>query len=336
VEVILFTHPVFALHDTGAWHPERPARLDAAERGVVSSGFAVRRIAPGEIDVELLHLVHRPEYVEAIRRFCAAGGGALDQDTIAVPDSWEAALRSAAAGVEAIDQLRTNDDATAFLAIRPPGHHALVNQAMGFCIFNNVAVSAAVLRAAGARVAIIDWDVHHGNGTQDSFDEDPEVLYVSLHQYPFYPGGGSVVEVGVGPGEGTVVNIPVPAGTGGDVYREAFDRLVGPVLAQFKPEWILISSGYDAHEDDPLAEIRLLDSDYGFMASTLRRFAPPNRVITFLEGGYHLPAITLATAATLRGLAGTHEDGATRRSPDGSHIALERAVEITSRHWDVD
>jgi acetoin utilization deacetylase AcuC-like enzyme len=335
VEVIYLTHPVFALHDTGAWHPERPARLEAAARGADSSGLHIRRVDAPSIERTALELVHRGDYIDAVERFCRAGGGSLDPDTVAVADSWEAALRSAGAGAEAIRLLEASDDTTAFLGVRPPGHHALVNRAMGFCLFNNVAVAAASLRERGQRVAIVDWDVHHGNGTQDSFESDPGMLYLSLHQYPFYPGGGAVDETGVGTGVGSIVNVPLPAGTGGDVYREAFGRLVMPVLTQFAPDWILVSAGYDAHEEDPLAELRLLAQDYGFMASQLATLLPPNRIITFLEGGYHLPAITTSVAATLRGFAGLTEDRAPRRSPVVSWEMLEEAIAVAARSWDV-
>jgi acetoin utilization deacetylase AcuC-like enzyme len=281
-------------------------------------------------------LVHRPEYIDALARFTRAGGGSLDPDTVASPASWEAALRSAGAGLEAVSRLEHANNSTAFLAIRPPGHHALPNRAMGFCLFNNVAVTAAHLRSAGARVAIIDWDVHHGNGTQDIFEEDPDVLYVSLHQYPFYPGGGAVDEIGLGKGMGSVMNIPIPAGTGGDVYRAAFERLVGPVLRQFAPDWVLVSAGYDAHEDDPLAEVRLLAGDYHFMAHQLTSIVPASRVITVLEGGYHLPAITSSVSATLQGLAGTGpEQNETRRSPSVSWESLEQAVAVAAETWSV-
>ncbi len=335
MEVIYYTHEIFSRHETGSWHPERPARLEAAERGVTTSGLVVHRVSPPEVDRSVLELVHRPEYVRAIERFCRGGGGALDPDTVAGPDSWEAAIRSAGAGVDAATVMSDHPDATAFLAVRPPGHHALSNRAMGFCLFNNVGVTAAFLRQRGDRVMVVDWDVHHGNGTQEMFEETRDVLYLSIHQYPFYPGGGALDEVGVGEGEGTVINVPMPAGTGGDVYRAAFERIVNPVMSQFKPDWVLVSAGYDAHEADPLAEQRLLAPDYGFMAARLSGMIPPNRIITFLEGGYHLPAITTSVSATLRGYAGDQEQVTTRRSPSVSWEALEEAVAMTARHWKV-
>jgi acetoin utilization deacetylase AcuC-like enzyme len=336
VDVFYITHPAFARHDTGAWHPERPARLQAVQRGVDASSLPVETVEAPVVDRSLLELVHRPRYIDAIRKFIDAGGGALDPDTVAGPESWDAALRSAGAGPAAVDLLRDRSDTTAFLAVRPPGHHALIDRAMGFCLFNNVAVTAAMLRRSGERVAIVDWDVHHGNGTQDTFRADPDVLYVSLHQHPFYPGGGEVHERGEGAGEGYVVNVPVPGGTGGDVYRSAFERIVAPVVAEFAPDWILVSAGYDAHEDDPLAEIRLRSADYRVMAATLSGILPVNRIVTFLEGGYHLPAISASVASTLRGLAGLEsEDDTHRTSSSAGWEALEAAVAVARRSWDV-
>jgi acetoin utilization deacetylase AcuC-like enzyme len=335
VDVFLVTHPAFALHDTGMWHPERPARLEAAERGVMTAGLTVHKVEAPEVERAVLELAHRPEYVDAIGRFCRAGGGALDPDTVAVAESWEAALRSAGAGPAAVGLLDLAPDATAFLAVRPPGHHATRNRAMGFCLFNNVAVTASLLRSRGERVAIVDWDVHHGNGTQEIFESDKDVLYISLHQFPFYPGGGAAHETGVEEAAGMVVNVPLPAGTGGDVYRVAFERVVAPVLERFAPDWILVCAGYDAHEDDPLAEMRLLAPDYGFMANAVAAAAPVHRIIVFMEGGYHLPAITTSVAATLHGLAGDGTLHEPRRSPPVSWEALELAVAHAARVWGV-
>jgi acetoin utilization deacetylase AcuC-like enzyme len=335
MEVVYVSHPVFARHDTGRWHPERAERLEAAERGVLSSGLRVTRLEPPPVERSALERVHDSSYIDAIQRFCAAGGGALDPDTVAVPASWEAALRAAGAGPEAVGALRARSSpATAFLAVRPPGHHALRNRAMGFCLFNNVAVTASWLQAGGERVAIVDWDVHHGNGTQEMLGSAPGLLYLSIHQHPFYPFAGTLEENGAG--AKSVVNVPVPAGTGGDVYRAVFERLVVPVLLQFSPDWLLVSAGYDAHEEDPLAELRLVASDYAFMAARLGEAVSPNRTIVFLEGGYHLPAITTSVAETLRGLAGLvdHPEPA-RRSPAEAWAMAEAAVRSAGRHWGV-
>jgi acetoin utilization deacetylase AcuC-like enzyme len=232
--------------------------------------------------------------------------------------------------------MRSDGPGPAFLALRPPGHHALFDRAMGFCLFNNVAVTAAALAAAGERVAIIDWDVHHGNGTQDSFAAASEVLYLSVHQHPFYPGTGDPAFTGLDAGEGTTVNVAVPEGTAGDIYRLIWERLTIPILGQFRPDWTLISSGYDAHADDPLAELRLESADYGWMASTIAETVSPSRILVFLEGGYHLPAITESVSATVRGLMGKPpEPMGAFRSPAAAYIAVEQAVEHAGRHWSV-
>jgi acetoin utilization deacetylase AcuC-like enzyme len=272
--------------------------------------------------------------VEALRRFLEAGGGALDPDTTAGPQSWEAALRSAGAGLAAVEALRAaSHDTTAFLAVRPPGHHALANRAMGFCLFNNVAVTARSLTEGGERVAIVDWDVHHGNGTQALFAADPRVLYISAHQWPFYPGTGAVDEVGEGEAEGTVINVPFPAATAGDAYRELFQGVLVPVMKGFAPHWVLVSAGYDAHENDPMAEMRLTAADYSVMAAALLGVVPPHRVVFFLEGGYHLAAMTESVAATLQGVAGLPLDLAPGTSPASSFRVLDEVAATAERYW---
>lgn len=327
MEVLYVTHPAFVEHDTGAWHPERPARLTAAERGVWSSGLGVSVVQAERVDPELLADVHSPAYVDAIERFCAAGGGPLDADTVAVEASWDAALRAAGAGPQAAGLLENATDTTAFLAVRPPGHHALIDQAMGFCLFNNVVVTAAWLTARGNRVAIVDWDVHHGNGTQAMTWHNPDILYVSTHQHPFYPMTGVIGERGGRGAEGTVINLPLPSGTAGDVYREAMERVIAPAVKSFAPDWLLVSAGYDAHADDPLADLRLEESDYGSMANSLAALLPANRIMVFLEGGYHLAAITSSVAETLRGIAGRHDVSAPRFTSSAAAFDVVAQVE---------
>ena len=254
-------------------------------------------------------------------------------DTVASEASWEAALRSAGAVKAVIGRLVTDADATGFALTRPPGHHASASKAMGFCLFNNVAVAAKSLRADGATVAILDWDVHHGNGTQEVVGPDPGILYVSIHQSPFYPFEGLPSDID-GDAKGTTVNIPLPAGTAGDVYRRAWGEIVLAVLEQFEPDWVLISAGYDAHADDLLANFRLGASDYGWMAARLAEIHPANRIVLALEGGYDLTALRDCTTASLRGLAGSHSDrGADRTSPPTALEALKGAGGVISRHW---
>jgi acetoin utilization deacetylase AcuC-like enzyme len=255
-------------------------------------------------------------------------------DTVVSKASWKAAL-TAAGGVSAlVEELRVTNDATGFAITRPPGHHAMRDRAMGFCVFNNVAVAASLLRSGGERVAILDWDVHHGNGTQSLLADDQGVLYVSIHQAPFYPFDGWLEDIDVEDGKGTVVNIPVPAGTAGDVYRRAWGELVLPVMSQFEPDWVLLSAGYDAHESDPLADLELTSADYGWMAAQLASVHPVSRTVFALEGGYDLSALEQSAALTVAGLAGVAPVGElTRMSPDRSRAALDEAAFTIARHW---
>lgn len=268
--------------------------------------------------------------------FCSLSGGALDMDTVVSEESWLAAL-TAAGGVWAlIEELRTRSDASGFAISRPPGHHAFRDRAMGFCLFNNIAVSAALLRSHGERVAILDWDVHHGNGTQSMLADDPGVLYVSIHQDPFYPFDGHIRDIDEGAAKGTTVNIPLPAGTAGDVYRRAWGELVIPVVRQFEPDWVLISAGFDAHVDDSLGEFQLRSTDFGWLAAAVAEAHPANRVVATLEGGYDLDALEQSTIATLMGLAGiapiSDETGV---SPPAAGQAVDRAAQAITHHWKV-
>lgn len=332
MDVVLVTHPSSLLHDAGWGHPERPERIEAAVAGVRSSGLDVTELTADPAGSGALQRVHDERYVSMIERFCAAGGGRLDADTRVVADSWEAAIHSAGAGLTALAALSGRPDAAAFVATRPPGHHALRDTAMGFCIFNNIAVAASSLREAGRRVAIVDWDVHHGNGTQAMFYDDPGLLYVSLHQWPFYPLTGSIDEVGSGPGEGTTVNVPWPAGTGGAAYHDAMRRLVLPIIDEFAPDDLLVSAGYDAHRDDPLAGLRLEAPDYGAMAAALRDRLGGIRTVFFLEGGYDLAAIADSVSETLRGTAGGVEIPASG-SPSARCAEIVDSMAVRFAHW---
>jgi acetoin utilization deacetylase AcuC-like enzyme len=297
--------------------------LDGARRGELAD--AVHPVEPRPATRDELAAVHPPTFLDALERFCAAGGGDLDPDTPVVPASWEAALLAAGAGLDVVERLLAGEGDAAFCAVRPPGHHATPTRAMGFCLLNNVAVAAATLAARGERVVVIDWDAHHGNGTQDAFWADPRVLYVSLHQYPLYPGTGRLDDVGEGAGEGSTINVPLPAGATGDVYLSALDDVVSPVLEAFGPTWLLVSAGYDAHRADPLTGLGLTSGDFADLTDRTLAFAPPGRRIFFLEGGYDLTALADSTAATIARLVDV-EDRAEPASSGGPGMDVVRAA----------
>jgi acetoin utilization deacetylase AcuC-like enzyme len=308
--LLVATDPVFALHDTGRGHPERAARLAAVQEGVERAGrtgelapLGVRDATPAELE-----RVHPGEYLAELEARSRSGGGRLDADTVLSADSWRAAVAAAGTGIAAIDALAAGGADAAFLALRPPGHHARPAQGMGFCLLNNVAVAAAELADRGERVLVVDYDAHHGNGTQEIFYSDARVLYVSFHEWPLYPGTGRHDEIGRGPGEGLTLNVPLPAGATGDVYLRALDEIVAPRVESFAPGWVLVSAGYDAHRADPLTGLGLSAGDYALMSARIAEWATPGRLVSFLEGGYDLDALRDSVAASLPALVGATPD----------------------------
>jgi acetoin utilization deacetylase AcuC-like enzyme len=318
-------------HETGSGHPERPARLRAVRDGIDAVGLddCIANLDARPARITELSRVHDELYLDALAQLCDAGGGQLDPDTTAAPGSWETAVRGAGLGLSAVEALRADGAVAAFVAPRPPGHHATALHAMGFCLLNNVAITAAALADDGERVAVIDWDVHHGNGTQSIFWNDKRVLFASLHQWPAYPGTGRAEETG-GPGaRGLNINVPLPPGATGDVALAAIDEIVAPAVDAFAPTWVLVSAGYDAHRDDPLADLAWSAGDYATLTARMLEFAPgPGRVIAFLEGGYDLDALAASAGATVAALAGERwmPEGPTSGGPGRDAVAAARST----------
>ncbi len=303
---ILYTHPACAGHDMGPGHPERPARLEAVARALSGPAFDAldRREAP-RATLEQLSAMHPRAYVERLLGAVPERGRvALDADTSLSPGSGEAALRAAGAACAAVDAVFAGEAANAFCAIRPPGHHAEPERPMGFCLFNNVAIAAAHARAAhgAGRVAVMDFDVHHGNGTQAMFWSEPDLMFASTHQMPLYPGTGAPGERGA---HGNIVNAPLPPGAGGAEFRAAMEGIVLPALDAFAPDLLVVSAGFDAHAADPLAGLRLVEEDFAWATRELVALAARHcggRLVSSLEGGYDLDALAASAAAHVAAL----------------------------------
>ncbi|MDA1067238.1 MAG: histone deacetylase [Verrucomicrobia bacterium] len=296
-------------HDTGMGHPERPARIQAVLDHLDSLKITDKFlwVTPEPASKQQILSNHGNAYIESVERLAAIGGGFLDADTVVSSESYKAALRATGACVEAIDAVVKKDANNAFCLNRPPGHHARPNAAMGFCFFNSVAIGArhALKRHGMERVFILDWDVHHGNGTQESFYDDPSVFFCSIHQSPLYPGTGLSNETGIGEGAGFTLNLTVPSGTRGDLYQSLLDEKILPAMREFQPELILISAGFDAHRLDPLAGVQLEDEDFYRLTRGVLQAADSlckGRVVSVLEGGYDLQGLSGGVEQHLRAM----------------------------------
>jgi acetoin utilization deacetylase AcuC-like enzyme len=333
-ELLYLHHPSSLEHETGA-HPERKERIVAIEQELERRDWlGCRREEAPHVSREVLERVHPREYVDYIARASRRGAGMLDADTVVSPGSWEAAVHSAGGAVRAVDALLGGEAELAFCGLRPPGHHAEPQQAMGFCLFNNAAVAAVrALDDHGAeRVLVLDWDVHHGNGTNDIFRDSDRVLYSSIHQSPLYPGTGPLTDNGTGAGEGYTVNLPVRPGTGHDEWLSLVQHVVVPIGRAYEPRLVIVSAGYDAHRDDPLASCLLTDETYAAMAASMRALATELGVplLFVLEGGYDLGALARGVAATIT--AASSSNGADEASPVEP---AQTAAAHYARYWPV-
>jgi acetoin utilization deacetylase AcuC-like enzyme len=333
VSLTLFTAPVFADHLTPPGHPERVERfavMQAVTAEFRKKGMPVQ--TPRAATDEEIARVHDAEHIALVRE-TAGRAVALDPDTFTSPQTFEAARTAAGAVVSAVEHVLDSDAGSRALAlVRPPGHHAERGRAMGFCFFNSVAIAAAAARARGlARVAIVDFDVHHGNGTQWSFYDDPSVMFVSSHQYPYYPGTGAAADIGAGKGAGFTINLPLSAGATDADYEAAYARIALPVLDQFRPELLLVSAGFDAHMDDPLAGMRLSAPYFGHLVSALVDLAEKHcrgRLVAVTEGGYDLAALAASLRSSIQAL--TRER--TFERPDGATPRGDATIEAVRPH----
>ena len=332
--------PIYLEHDTGD-HVENARRLVTALSYLKETGIKAKLtcLPPRPALVEELEMIHAPEYISYVKSKAEKGGGWLDPDTVMSPKSYEAALYAAGGLMVAVEAVMNGEVDNAFALVRPPGHHAIYDRAMGFCIFNNMAIATkfALSRFSLKRVLIADFDVHHGNGTQDAFYADPKVLYFSTHQYPFYPGTGWMDETGTGEGEGTTVNFPMAAGWGDEEYLRAFNEVLVPVARRFQPQLILVSAGFDAHWADQLAMMRVTITGFAQMVMILKNLAAElcqGRLIFTLEGGYNLQVVASSIKAVFDVLLGNSEiddplgKASMARKPEGfdEHIEAIKGI----------
>jgi acetoin utilization deacetylase AcuC-like enzyme len=338
LETLLLYDDAMMAHDPGREHPERPERLRAIAETLRARPIAgTRLVAPSPVPIEAALRVHTPVHVERVR---AARGkrASFDPDTHTSPGSVDAALLAAGAAVEAVDAVLDGRAQNAFALVRPPGHHAEPGRAMGFCFLNNVAIATehALARPEVERVLVLDWDVHHGNGTQAAFYGRRDVLFVSAHQYPFYPGTGALHETGREAGEGYTINVPMPVGSTDGDYRRMLTDVVMPAAAAFRPDLVLVSAGFDAHRRDPLGGMGLTEEGFADLCAAVKAIADAHaggRLVLVLEGGYDLHGLAESVHACIAVMAGASAPGgADAPSPVGGP-ALARAVEQHRQHW---
>ncbi len=313
MKTALVHHPIYKKHNTGPGHPETPMRYTAVMDALKEDDAfwsSLKEITPEKASKGLVLAAHTAQHFKRVEGAVENGLDRLDADTTISMQSFDAALFAAGGAVAGVDAVMQGEAKNAFVAVRPPGHHATAENSMGFCLFNNVAVAAKYAQnnyKEIERVAIIDWDVHHGNGTQHTFEDDPSVLYISTHQYPFYPGTGAWYEDGVGRGKGATLNCPMTAGSGNHDYEQAFMDRILPRINAFRPQFVILSAGFDAHRDDPLAQIELSTAFYGWMTERMLEAADQHaggRIVSVLEGGYNLQRLPECVAVHMQGLGG--------------------------------
>ncbi len=304
-----FIHdPLFLTHDTGIGHPERSARLVAIQDMISTRDWyrELSQVSPVAVEPKWIELVHGSGYAKRIKEACDTGEPWIDTPDVAVSSaSCDVARHATGSLLAVVDQVMAKQVDNGFALVRPPGHHAERDVAMGFCLFNSIAIAARYLQQHHGieRVLILDWDVHHGNGTQHTFEHDPSVMFVSLHQYPFYPGSGAKSETGIDAGEGTTLNCPMSAGMGDDHYRQAFDEIILPKVSNFNPDFVLVSAGFDAHQADPLGAMNLTTDSYCWMTRAVMEVADKychGRLVSVLEGGYDLDALAASVTEHVR------------------------------------
>jgi len=333
--VAVYYHPLFVEHETGE-HVENKQRLIVAKQVIADSGLDLEWVEPGPAPLEAIARVHDRDYMDSVRRLAEDGGGWLDWDTAVSPRSYEAAVVAAGAGLAAVDRA-LSDGQKAFMLVRPPGHHACRSRGMGFCLFDNIAVAAAhALEEAGLeRVLIVDWDVHHGNGTQAAFYGEPRVLFFSTHMAGHFPGTGMTREVGSGDGEGFTVNVPLQAGAGDGAVRMAFESLLLPLARAFRPQLVLVSAGYDPQKGDPLGGLCFSQDSFQWMTARLVALCEELGAagpLCFLEGGYVPKMMAASVVATLRGLYGESPPFEPVASPD-ERADVREALEEVKPYW---